>query len=146
MDTLTKAERSERMARIRSKDTKPELRVRRLVHGLGYRYRLHRRDLPGCPDLVFPSRRKVVFVHGCFWHGHEGCAVANMPKSRSDFWAEKFKRNQVRDAKNNKALKKDGWRVLTVWECETKGIATLMSRLARFLGPAKERDREKDFR
>jgi DNA mismatch endonuclease (patch repair protein) len=146
MDTLTRAERSERMARIRSKDTKPELRVRRLVHGLGYRYRLHRRDLPGCPDLVFPSRRKVVFVNGCFWHGHEGCAVANMPKSRSDFWAEKFKRNQVRDAKNKKALKKDGWRVLTVWECETKGVAALMSRLARFLGPAKELDRERDFR
>lgn len=146
MDTLTKAERSERMAKIRSKNTKPELRVRRLVHGLGYRYRLHRRDLPGCPDLVFPSRRKIVFVHGCFWHGHEGCGVANMPKSRRFFWGEKFKRNQARDAKNKKALKMEGWRVLTVWECETKGLTALASRLARFLGPAKDRDREKDPR
>jgi DNA mismatch endonuclease (patch repair protein) len=146
MDTLTKAQRSERMARIKSKDTKPELRVRRLVHRLGYRYRLHRKDLPGCPDLVFPSRRKIVFVHGCFWHGHEDCAIANMPKSRSDFWAEKFKRNRARDAKNKMALTENGWRVLTVWECETKGTGALMLRLARFLGPATERDREKGFR
>src|SRR5580698_7634203 len=137
MDKLSSEQRSANMRQIRSENTAPELLLRKMLHRLGYRFRVHRKDLPGCPDLVFPSRRKVVFVHGCFWHGHEGCAVANMPKSRSDFWAEKFKRNQVRDAKNNKALKKDGWRVLTVWECETKGVAALMSRLARFLGPAK---------
>jgi DNA mismatch endonuclease, patch repair protein len=146
MDTLTKAERSERMARIRSKDTQPELRVRRIVHALGYRYRLHRRDLPGCPDLVFPSRRKIVFVHGCFWHSHQGCVIANKPKSRSDFWVEKFERNKLRDARNQEALKLDGWRVFTVWECETKGITTLATRLSRFLGPVRERGPEKDFR
>lgn len=137
MDTLTKAERSERMARIRSKNTKPELRVRRLVHGLGYRFRLYRKDLPGSPDLVFPSRRKVVFVHGCFWHAHENCAVANRPKSRSDFWNAKFQRNRVRDGKNQACLERDGWRVLTVWECETKSGERLAARLLRFLGPTK---------
>jgi DNA mismatch endonuclease (patch repair protein) len=136
MDTLTKAERSERMARIKSKDTQPELRVRRLVHGLGYRYRVHRRDLPGSPDLVFSSRRKVVFVHGCFWHGHPDCKVANKPKSRTDFWLAKFEGNRVRDAKNQSALRVAGWRVFTVWECETKDTARLASKLLRFLGPA----------
>ena len=100
MDTLSKAERSERMARIRSKNTKPELQVRRLLHGLGYRFRLHRRDLPGSPDVVFAARRKIVFVHGCFWHGHKNCKVANRPKSRRSFWSAKFKRNRERDAMN----------------------------------------------
>jgi DNA mismatch endonuclease (patch repair protein) len=138
MDTLTKAQRSERMARIRSKDTQPELRVRRLAYTLGYRYRLHRRDLPGCPDLVFPSRRKVVFIHGCFWHSHDGCKVANKPKSRTDFWFAKFERNRARDAKNLRALNSAGWRVFTVWECETKNTELLASRLVRFLGPAKK--------
>jgi DNA mismatch endonuclease (patch repair protein) len=125
------------MARIKSKDTQPELRVRRLAHALGYRYRVHRRDLPGCPDLVFPSRRKVIFVHGCFWHGHKGCKVANKPKSRTDFWLAKFDRNRTRDAKNLKALSSSGWRVFTVWECETKNTELLASRLVRFLGQAK---------
>ena len=143
MDTLTKAERSERMARIRSKNTQPELRVRRVAYELGYRYRLHRRDLPGCPDLVFPLRRKVVFVHGCFWHAHQGCKVANKPKSRSDFWSLKFERNKSRDASNQNALIRDGWRVFTVWECETKNIAMLKSRLLQFLGPAKMQPRGK---
>jgi DNA mismatch endonuclease (patch repair protein) len=137
MDTLTKAERSERMARIRSKNTKPELRVRRLVHSLGYRFRLHRRDLPGSPDLVFPARRKVVFVHGCFWHGHDGCKVANRPKSRRSFWDAKFRRNRLHDARNRASLVKEGWAVFTVWECETREDVTLSRRLSRFLGPAK---------
>jgi DNA mismatch endonuclease, patch repair protein len=137
MDTLTVAERSERMARIKSKNTKPELRVRQLVHKLGYRFRLHRAGLPGCPDLVFPSRRKVVFVHGCFWHAHEGCKVANMPKSRSNYWNSKFERNRARDAENQMALEKVGWRVFTIWECETRDNEKLASRLLRFLGPAK---------
>src|SRR5437899_9244114 len=106
MDTLTVAERSERMARIKSKDTKPELRVRRLVHRLGYRYRLHRKRLPGKPDLVFSSRRKVIFVHGCFWHAHEGCKVANQPKTRGEFWASKFMRNRQQDFVNQASLKK----------------------------------------
>jgi len=136
MDTLTVAERSERMAKIKSKDTKPELRVRQLVHNLGYRFRLHRKGLPGRPDLVFPSRRKVVFVHGCFWHAHEDCKVANRPKSRSEFWDSKFAYNRRRDAENQRSLEQEGWRVLTVWECETKS-AKLASRLSWFLGPAK---------
>jgi DNA mismatch endonuclease, patch repair protein len=144
MDTLTPAERSERMARIRSKDTKPELRVRQLVHRLGYRFRLHRKDLPGRPDLVFSSRLKVVFVHGCFWHAHENCTVANRPKSRSDFWNAKFEYNRIRDAKNQASLERDGWRVLTVWECETKGAVKLASRLSRFLGPTKTKLSKRD--
>ena len=102
MDTLSKAQRSERMSRVRGKDTKPELLVRRLVHGMGYRYRLHRRDLPGTPDLVFPGRRKVIFVHGCFWHRHPdpACKLARLPKSRTDFWLPKLEGNRARDIEN----------------------------------------------
>lgn len=144
MDTLTVAERSERMARIRSKDTKPELRVRQLLHRLGYRFRLHRKDLPGSPDLVFPARRKAIFVHGCFWHAHEACRLANRPKSRRSFWDAKFERNKVRDAANLKALKQGGWKVYTVWECETISEGRLSLRLSKFLEPARtkmKRDR-----
>jgi DNA mismatch endonuclease Vsr len=137
MDTLTVAGRSERMARIRSKDTKPELRVRKLLHRLGYRFRLHRKDLPGSPDVVFPTRRKAIFVHGCFWHAHEACTVANRPKSRRTFWDSKFERNKLRDAANQKALKKKGWKVYTVWECETFSERPLSLRLSKFLGPAR---------
>jgi|ERR1700683_657407 DNA mismatch endonuclease (patch repair protein) len=146
MDTLTKAERSERMAKIKSKDTKPELRVRRIVRRLGYRYRLHRKDLPGRPDLIFPSRRKVIFVHGCFWHSHQGCKVANKPKSRKGFWSAKFERNRSRDARNQEALTGDGWRVFTVWECETKNTIVLESRLSRFLGASKKVSHEKGIK
>jgi DNA mismatch endonuclease Vsr len=135
MDTLTAVQRSERMALIRSKNTKPELIVRRFLHRLGYRYRLHRRDLPGAPDLVFASRRKVVFVHGCFWHSHDGCRIAHRPESRSAYWAEKFERNKARDLKNVQALQEAGWNVVTVWECETKDLSALEQRLAAFLGP-----------
>jgi len=103
MDTLTPAERSTRMALVRAKDTKPELLVRRLVHGMGYRYRLHRRDLPGKPDLVFPSRGKVIFVHGCFWHRHARCALARLPKSRGDFWLPKLTANAQCDSRNARA-------------------------------------------
>src|SRR5258707_10618769 len=108
MDTLTKAQRSERMARIRSKDTKPELAIRHALFGLGYRYRLHRKDLPGSPDLVFPARKKVVFVHGCFWHAHQGCSLANLPKSRTEYWRSKFERNVKRDRANTRALRTMG--------------------------------------
>ena len=137
MDIMTVAERSERMARILSKNTKPELRVRQLVHRLGYRFRLHRKGLPGRPDLVFSSRRKVVFVHGCFWHAHEHCKVANRPKSRRSYWDAKFKKNRRRDQDNLKSLEQNGWQVLIVWECETKESAVLGARLSRFLGLAK---------
>jgi DNA mismatch endonuclease Vsr len=135
VDTLTVAQRSERMARIRSKDTKPEMIVRRTLHQLGYRFRLHRRDLPGAPDLVFPSRKKVIFVHGCFWHAHGNCNVANLPKSRRQYWTAKFARNKQRDDINAKLLVRSGWNVFTVWECETKDFQLLARRLLRGLGP-----------
>jgi DNA mismatch endonuclease, patch repair protein len=135
MDTLTSMQRSERMGRIKSKDTKPELSVRRALFGLGYRYRLHQKDLPGKPDLVFPARRKVIFIHGCFWHAHQGCSVANLPKTRTDFWKSKFQRNCDRDLTNQSELRKLGWRVLTVWECETKNKPRLIRRIVSYLGP-----------
>ena len=110
-DTLTRAERSERMSRVKGRDTGPEWAVRRLVHGLGYRYRLHRKDLPGCPDLVFPSRRKVIFVHGCFWHRHPdpACKLARLPKSRLEFWVPKLERNRARDLHSQARLIDMGW-------------------------------------
>lgn len=141
MDTLTPKERSARMARIRSTNTQPELAVRRLVHKLGYRYRLHRKDLPGAPDLVFLSRRKVIFVHGCFWHAHEGCKVANRPKSRPEYWLEKFERNRKRDRANESSLRDAGWGVCTIWECETRS-ADLARRVSKFLGLEQPANRE----
>lgn len=143
MDTLTPEERSERMSRIRSKDTKPEMRVRGLLHRMGYRYRLHRSDLPGVPDLVFPARRKVVFVHGCFWHAHESCRTANRPKTRRSFWDQKFARNKARDAKHVQELEEAGWDVLTLWECEVKAEGPLVEVLSSFLGPAKQSHQER---
>jgi len=133
VDTLTPEERSERMSRIRSKGMRPEMFVRKLVFALGYRYRLHARDLPGCPDLVFRPRRKVIFVHGCFWHHHLHCPIGRMPKSRLDFWKPKLEGNHERDEKNNKALRREGWKVLTIWECELKSTGRLETRLRRFL-------------
>ncbi len=139
MDILTAAQRSERMALIRSKDTRPELIVRRFLHRLGYRYRLHRRDLPGVPDLVFSARKAVLFVHGCFWHAHDDCKVAHRPESRSTYWAEKFERNKARDRRNEEALRLLGWNILTVWECETKDLYTLECRLTAGLGPPRRK-------
>lgn len=133
MDTLTPRQRSERMALVRGKDTKPELIVRSLIHGLGYRYRLHWRELPGTPDLVFTSKRKVIFVHGCFWHRHANCSLARLPKSRKEFWETKLQGNVERDARNMRALKRDGWRVLLIWECELKDMSRLTKRIGRFL-------------
>jgi DNA mismatch endonuclease (patch repair protein) len=133
VDTLTIAQRSERMSRIRSKDTKPEMLVRHTVFSLGYRYRLHRRDLPGVPDLVFPSRRKAIFVHGCFWHGHADCKVANVPKTRRAYWMAKFTRNKKRDEANIQRLKKAGWDVCVIWECQTKAPASIAARVMAFL-------------
>lgn len=120
MDTLSREMRSERMARIRSKNSAPELRLRRLIHGMGFRYRLHVRDLPGTPDLVFPARRAVIFMHGCFWHRHAGCALGRLPKSRVDFWKEKLEANKSRDKSHRRKLMRLGWRVLVVWECQMK--------------------------
>jgi DNA mismatch endonuclease, patch repair protein len=133
VDNLSVAERSERMARIRSKHTKPEMLVRQSLHALGIRYRLHRKDLPGSPDLVFASRKKVVFVHGCFWHAHARCSLSNMPKSRKAYWRAKFDRNKQRDRSNRRLLKRRGWQVLVVWECETKDIVALAGRVASWL-------------
>lgn len=121
------------MSRIRGKDTAPELIVRRLLHRLGYRFRLHRKDLPGTPDIVLPGRRIAIFVHGCFWHAH-GCKIGRPPKSRPEFWEPKLRRNRERDAENTDALARRGWTVLTVWQCETRRPealeATLRSALA----------------
>lgn len=137
MDNLTRQQRSENMRRVRSTDTKPELSVRSLLHRLGYRYRLHDERLPGKPDLVFPSRRSVILVHGCFWHQHRCKNVT--PKSNIGFWKSKLRQNVLRDSKNAKELIRDGWKVLTVWECQISR-RSLPERLIRFLenqGPTK---------
>ena len=142
VDSLTRRQRSELMSRIRSKDTVPELVVRRLVHGMGYRYRLHAKDLPGRPDLVFRPRRKAIFVHGCFWHRHEGCSRSRIPTTRSDFWRTKLNGNARRDQRNEVALDEMGWRILVVWECETKDLDQLGEVVRRFLGPIGGREQE----
>lgn len=133
VDTLTPKQRSERMSRIRNKDTKPELQLRRLVFSLGYRYRLHYSRLPGRPDLVFPGRRKVIFLHGCFWHQHEGCPICHLPKSRRAYWKAKLEGNKLRDLENQRKLRALGWRFLLVWECELKDIKALVRRIKAFL-------------
>jgi DNA mismatch endonuclease (patch repair protein) len=133
VDWLTRKQRSRNMSAIRQKDTKPELAVRRLLHGLGYRYRLHHPRLPGKPDLVFPARRKIVLIHGCFWHGHV-CGIAKLPKSRLGYWLPKIAGNRMRDERNIAQLRKLGWRTLVIWECEVRKPAGLRGRLVRFLG------------
>lgn len=138
MDSLTPAQRSERMSRIRGKDTGPELAVRRLIHSMGYRYRLGAKDLPGRPDIVFRTRRCVVFVHGCFWHRHQGCTLARLPKSRLDFWREKLEGNAARDKRNLELLAQNGWRTLVVWECELKDMKQVAARVRRFLEGVQE--------
>jgi DNA mismatch endonuclease (patch repair protein) len=130
----TPEQRSRIMRAVKGADTAPEMAVRRMAHRMGYRFRLHRKDLPGKPDLVFPRLRKVVFVHGCFWHGH-GCARgARAPKANAAYWRAKIGRNRVRDARNLLALKAEGWRAAVVWECELKDAARVKKRLAAFLG------------
>ncbi|CAJ0693770.1 hypothetical protein R82526_04045 [Ralstonia mannitolilytica] len=135
LDLLSAEKRSWLMSRIKSKDTTPELAVRRLLHRLGYRYRLHTAHLPGKPDLVFPARKKVVFVHGCFWHGHAGCRYAKTPGSRSEFWREKMDRNRSRDQRNQKELEDLGWSVFVVWQCQLRQPANVLEELKSFLGP-----------
>lgn len=122
------------MRSVRQKNTAPEMVVRRIFLGLGARYRLHRKDLPGRPDLVFSKRRLCVFVHGCFWHRHQGCRLASTPTSNAEFWREKFVRNVERDTRNEADLRSLGWRVEVIWECETRAHATLQSRLTELLG------------
>ncbi|KQP12063.1 very short patch repair endonuclease [Pseudorhodoferax sp. Leaf265] len=132
MDSLTVQQRSERMALVRGKDTTPELQVRRLLWSLGYRYRLHGKDLPGRPDIVFRGRRRVIFVHGCMWHQH-GCGAYKQPKSNVEFWAAKLGKNVERDQRHLQALVDAGWNVLVVWECELRHFQDLERRLVEFL-------------
>lgn len=134
VDNRTRESRSALMSRIRGKDTAPELAIRRLLHAHGYRYRLHRRDLPGKPDIVFPSRRKVIFVNGCFWHGH-GCRIGKLPKSNKEFWVSKMEGNRARDLRNKTELESKGWKVLTLWQCEIPSVEKAVPILFAFLGP-----------
>jgi DNA mismatch endonuclease (patch repair protein) len=134
MDTLSPQERSERMGRVKGKDTKPELVVRRLVHRLGFRYRLHSSALPGKPDLVFGRRKCLIFVHGCFWHRHQGCPLCRTPKSRLDFWEPKLEENRKRDSRNQRRLRRDGWRLMVIWECQLADENRLRRRILEFLG------------
>ncbi|WP_306919474.1 MULTISPECIES: very short patch repair endonuclease [unclassified Arthrobacter] len=130
-------QRSAHMAKIRSKNTKPEVRLRSLLHRAGYRFRLHERSLPGRPDLVFTARRKVIFVNGCFWHGHDCSVGSRLPKTNTDFWALKREKNQERDARQLRELESLGWSVLVVWECELPPNSPLDASLMSFLGPPK---------
>lgn len=134
-DTLSPLARSERMARIRSKNTKPEMMVRQLVHRLGFRFRLHRKDLPGRPDLAFMRARKAIFVHGCFWHRHPdpNCPLARWPKSKLEFWRPKLEANRARDDRNCTALLAAGWTFLVVWECELRDREQLENTIRHFL-------------
>lgn len=132
VDRLSSERRSWLMSRVRSRNTAPELRVRKAAHDLGLRFRLHRKELPGKPDLVFPRWRVALFVHGCFWHRHEGCKKATNPKSREDYWQPKLRANVERDRRAVAELEKLGWRVLTIWQCETNDRARLSARLREF--------------
>ena len=132
MDTLTVDQRSERMRRVRQAGTKPELVVRRLLHSMGLWYRLNRRDLPGRPDIVLPSRRAAIFVHGCFWHRHSGCRLATTPKTNTEYWLPKLAENEARDSRAIEALEADRWRVRVVWQCETDSPELLGETLRKF--------------
>ena len=134
-DKISRRRRSENMRRIRSKDMKPELLVRQLVHGMGYRYRLHQTDLPGKPDLVFRPKHKVILVHGCFWHQHSdpGCRDGRLPKSNTHYWGPKLRRNLERDTMNQSHLREMGWDTLVVWECEAKDQDKLKKKISEFL-------------
>lgn len=132
-DVFSPEKRSAVMRRVKGKDTSPELKVRKILWSLGARYRLNRRDLPGSPDIVMPGRRLAVFVHGCFWHGHDCARGARVPKQNRDYWTAKVDRNRARDARAETALRDAGWRVETVWECELKDMAALEARITGWL-------------
>lgn len=133
-DIVSISQRSHIMSLVRAKNTRPEMTVRRLLHSMGYRYRLHGKKLPGKPDLVFAGRRKVIFIHGCFWHRHENCTFAGLPKSNRDFWREKFDRNIARDRANCIRLREEGWKVLVIWQCELQDVEAVRRKAVRFLG------------
>ena len=132
-DKVSAEIRSQIMASVKSKGTRPEMTVRRSLHRLGYRYRLHQSDLPGSPDLVFPSRKKVVFVNGCFWHSHSDCSRARIPSTNRDYWETKLKNNRKRDARNLALLTANGWSVATVWECQLRDLELIKDQLVAFL-------------
>ncbi len=135
-DTLTASQRIFCMSQNKGKDTSPEISVRGLVHSLGYRYRLHRRDLLGCPDMVFPGKKKVIFINGCYWHRHNCKKGRSMPATRENFWQSKFKKTIARDKRNLRKLRKEGWKVLVVWECQVRridGLKPILQRLRAFL-------------
>jgi DNA mismatch endonuclease Vsr len=136
MDRISKEARSRIMASIRARNTTPELAVRRLLHSLGLRYRLHERRLPGSPDVVFKSRKVAVFVHGCFWHSHPGCKHNRLTSTQSEYWKAKLTRNVERDARKERELARLGWRVLVIWECEAKRPELILTKLSGFLGPS----------
>lgn len=121
------------MSRVRRSNTAPEMIVRRLLFSRGYRYRLNQKNLPGSPDIVFPGRKKAIFVHGCFWHAHQGCSLATIPKTRTEFWQAKFAANKLRDVRVETALHERGWTTLTIWQCETRDLVGLERRLVHFL-------------
>jgi DNA mismatch endonuclease (patch repair protein) len=133
VDTVTKERRSQIMRNVRSKNTRPEMVVRKLIHSMGFRFRLHRTDLPGKPDIVFPRFRSVIFVHGCFWHRHKGCASTRTPKTRVKFWESKFKSNELRDQIAKHLLGQLNWRVMTIWECEIANTQKLVKQIYKFL-------------
>ena len=126
-------QRSRNMSAIKSKNTKPEIKVRKVLHSMGYRFRLHSKDLPGSPDIVLPKYKTVIFVHGCFWHRHENCKYATIPKTRKEFWASKFKANIKRDKGIQEKIKNIGWQSVVIWECETKNIDDLKEKLIDFI-------------
>lgn len=130
------------MSRVRGSDTKPEMLVRSLVFSMGFRFRLHRRDLPGTPDIVLPRLKKIIFVHGCFWHGHKGCSRSKRPKTNEEFWKKKLDKNKRRDNRYRKELKQMGWKVSIIWGCETKNPEKLLRKLKRFLHENHEKDSE----
>src|SRR5215475_5598744 len=130
VDRLSPEKRSWNMSRIRSGNTEPERKVRSILHRLGYRFRLHRRDLPGSPDIVLPRHKVAIFVHGCFWHQHRGCKKSRKPTSNTDYWDRKLTENVIRDRRNISELKKLGWRVLVIWQCETRNLGSLADKLA----------------
>lgn len=139
MDSISSNERSRIMSLVKGKNTRPEMVVRRLVHGLGFRYRLHDTKLPGKPDLVFSRKRKIIFVHGCFWHRHKDCALARIPKSNQEFWLAKLEGNRLRDEINIRKLHEAGWDTLVIWECELRDQNKLSQRLRSFLSDATTR-------
>lgn len=132
-DRVTPDKRSRMMAQVKGRNTRPEIVVRRVLHGMGYRFRLHRKDLPGCPDIVLPKHHKIIFVHGCFWHGHAGCRRSARPSSNQEFWNRKIDANIARDTSNIFILEHMGWKVLVIWECKTRSAEELNAVLTDFM-------------